>query len=791
MNTKQIKEQSGYHRMIAMSYRTLRNYVAEFLGKTVKDITGDIVNAFEQADIKLGEKSLERIGRGERGFSWVEAKTVVMVLIEECKAAEEIDRTVFKRMLSNFLLSCARADKNSEADEDTIDKFLSPYFESEPEEDNGENHPAEGYSNIPQWAHGNMVIRSRYLAEIKKGAAEEQILFLSGFPGTGKSFIAGAAAASYLRDPANDCRYAIWCSSTSKSSLTFNDVLTNILNAFHYSNAANLSNNEKVKYAVNCLSREKAVIVIDGFETICASEQREILELLVNSAPRDDLVIVTSDTRFSSFKGMRQHTGHFREITVNKFTYNEWEKLATKLGESQNDILTAMTSWPELTRYVYTLGEGNLKFMLHGLTSAAGKLLEGISFEKIRTYHLPELVSGSYEIALERSFEDLADNDRTLLAALSLFAVPVPLKVLSPISGLGSIDSDGNPQENSALAQSIAKCRDLYLLDCEYSDGKAKFSLSMMQPIMDSELKKNRSRYEDIIRRWLDHYIELTKDMGLCYRDFGRLDQLDENRDIDNIERLLDFCECERMWQEFYTVSENTRYYFYTRGISGQGEDSVHYRRARAAQILRNPVGEFTSLMYHCNVACKTKSQEGIEECFSRLDELQKTAQDISVLDRLKYKYIRALYAFSMDSYVDAERRFSEYEAEIARLIQDGGEISWDEQTYHDYCASLRWHSECLYSLAKHETDKGKRSDIAAEVDALLDKALELARQTNFERAIIHSYLIRTKFYYYRLDDRESAQKALQALEPYEQVIEKDASYRETYHLLQGELLEG
>lgn len=777
-------KQTEHNRIIAKHYKTLRNYLKDALDTSVTVLEGDIAQ-----ELGLSDKSVQSMSRGNRAFSWVEAKTIAMFLIKQCEKNEDIDKTVCKRLLSAFLLSCAHADQNSEADHNTVNKLLAPYFGTDSNENSRMKHPVNGFSNLPQWARGNTIIRNHYLDDIKKGAEANQILFLSGFPGTGKSFIAVAAVDSFTNDLAGGYRYVIWNSATSKTKLSFNDLLTNILNAFHFSNTANLSHSEKVECTVKCLSTERAAIVVDGFEHIDASEQRDILIFLADRAPRNDLVIVTSDVRFSSFKDMRQYVGRFHEIEVDKFNYKEWKTLASKLGASQNDILMAMRNCPELIEYIYTLGKGNLKFMLHGLASAAGKLLEGISFDKIKTYHLPDLVSGSYELALERSFEDLADNDRCLLAALSLFAAPVPLNVLSPVSGLGGIDSDGNLQEDSVLAKSISKCRDLYLLDSDCSNGRATFSLSMMQPIMDSELKKNRSRYENIIERWLNHYIQLTNDMGLCYNDFFKLNLLDTDRDIDNIRALLDFCDREQRWQEFYTVSENTRYYFYTRGISGQGKNSIHYRRAYAAQILGRPVDEFTSLLYHCNVASKTKSQEGIDECFDRLDKLQKSTPDIPALDQLKYRYVRALYTFSMGNYVDAHGIFEEYESEVAKIIKDGREIFLDKMTLHDYCASLRWHSECLYSLADNETDKDKLFDITDKVDALLDKALELAEKTNFDRATVHSKLIRTKFYYYLLSDRDRAQEVFRTLKPYEQVIEKDASYRQTYYLLQGKLL--
>lgn len=768
---------------ICKFYKSLRDYVKNVLNTSVTDLEGQVADA-----IALSDKSVQCISAGKRDFKWGEAKDAALYFIEKCKNAKDCNPAIFRQLLFDFLMAYGSAERDSEVNEKFVDDFLKKNYPVDSDTNNVAENSLGYYSNLPQRQRDGKVVRNYLLTEIQKGVEANKIIFLSGFVGTGKSFIANMAARDYLNQPTNNCRYAIWSPSTNVK-LTFNDLLTNILTAFDYPNAANLANEEKVDSVERCLSGKKVILVIDGLESIDEKEQRKILRFLTESVPDDNLVIVTSEVRMNMFRNMLEYPNRFREIEVTEFTYEEWEELSDELGKSRNDIMNAKSNCPEINRYVYESCHGNLNFMMHILSAVADKLLMGISFEKIRNdYLLSDLDSETYEAVMEKSLKDLSDNDRNLLISLSLFAAPVSLKVLGPISGLDGMDVDNSLCEGSVLATSISKCRNLYLLDSYFSDGEAKFSLSMLRPIMDNELKKNRGRYESIIQRWLDHYVQYSKNIGFCFDDFYRLEQLDHGREIDNIKTLLYFCEREHKWSEYYIVSENTRYYFYTRGISGDGKESIHYKRAYAARMLGNHKDEFDSLLYHCNVACKTKSWDDFEECLNRLEEMQNTMGCIPVQSRMKYIYLKALLAYSTGKFKLSTSLFEEYESEMVDYEKGTDVTLTDKQILHDYVAGLRWHCECLYSLAEQESDQDNLTAIASEAESLLDQAFELAQKTNFERAIVHSQLIRIKFYRYILKDKAKALQLFETLKDYKRVIENDVSYRETCRLLQASM---
>lgn len=204
-----------------------------------------------------------------------------------------------------------------------------------------------------------------------------------------------------------------------------------------------------------------------------------------------------------------------------------------------------------------------------------------------------------------------------------------------------------------------------------------------------------------------------------------------------------------------------------------------------AAHNLKDYVAEFNSLVYHCNVACKSKSWEDIAECFDRIEELCKMVDNIPHRNLLKYQYIKALYAFSHKNIEDALIFFADYKEKIETILNKcKSDKIIDKMILHDYIASLRWYSECLYLSINDEHDHKASNATIEQAFAMLNKVIKLADGLNFERAIVHSKLIQVKFYLNIMQNIDNAGKLLKELEKYKSTIKNDAMYNHEYQTL-------
>ena len=276
---------------------------------------------------------------------------------------------------------------------------------------------------------------------------------------------------------------------------------------------------------------------------------------------------MTCSERLSFYREKISVSNRFREIKVEKLSLDEWVELSKIREESLEDVKEAKEAFPDLDSFVYDLCKGNAYVMTHVLASVSEKLLTGISFEKIKKeYDLLDIDEKSYQKVFEKTIKDLPANCVSLLVAMSLFATPISLKLLNRVSGIDGVEDDDNVKSASDLEQSIYKCHNLYMIDRYVKNNNVRFCLPvMLQPILSRTLKDNAQEYQKIVDRWIEYYIEYSSKIGFCFDDFERLAELDNDnnaREIDNIIRVLKYCQSVESWENFYTISENTKYFF-------------------------------------------------------------------------------------------------------------------------------------------------------------------------------------------------------------------------------------
>lgn len=277
------------------SYKALRDYVKNELDLSATTLEQDL-----SKELGMSVKSIQSVGRDKRDFKWSEAKTAALFFIKKCKG-KTADVVVLRSLVYNFLITYGTIDQDAEITEAYINSLL--------DQEIGQLHPVSSqtpsndyrFSNLPQLRHNEQIIRRQLYDFAQKGISNHKIIFFSGFPGTGKSFIANKIAREYYNNSSNNYKVAIW-NDCRNGNISFNDFIVTILSSFKQENTGNLSMNEKIVIATQLLLSTKTLIVVDGFECLCSDkEKEEVLSFLSEKTSEDTLVIITCSERLSVF----------------------------------------------------------------------------------------------------------------------------------------------------------------------------------------------------------------------------------------------------------------------------------------------------------------------------------------------------------------------------------------------------------------------------------------------------------------------------------------------------------
>lgn len=770
-------------------YKRLRGYIKE-----VADVSATYIDGFVADAIEKNEKTIQAITSDYRIFHWGEAKNCAKYFINQYKDKLDCNSVILRRLLKNFLMASANSDSIAGADEELVDRFLNEHFGVEEMYTSNERSASvQRYSNLPNSRGTGSIIRSDVLIDIDTGIKQGKIVFLEGFTGVGKSYIASYFAKDCFDNYSDTYRGIVW-NEDKEGILSLNTIVSNILSVFQHDSIGSMTTAEKVSAALRHLNTIPSILVIDNFESIDAIEKDSIIEFLLEKLTTNTAVIITCKNKMDSYVKISQHRERFFEVRLDNLTYAQWLILSKELIASFPDIRDAVKCTTELIPFVYKLCQGNPYFMSHIIAATSAKIMSGTKFETIESeYTLNEIDKTSHDWLVRKSFAELSDNEKHILVALSLFAIPATLKEIEALSGVSGVDDEDNLIEGTDLSDGMQKCYQQFLVMQIRSPYETRYSLPpLLRAIIQGEMKQSRyMNYSEIINNWISYFVDFSREIGFCFDDFSRLEKLDSDssaKQAENIKLVLGFCYRTKRWKEYYEISENTKYYFYTRGVSGISTNSVHYKRAHAAKMLNDKAGEFNSLLYHCNVSCKAKEWDGIDECFNRINALRDSGVEMNQIDLMKLTYIIALYSSAKGEYSKANQSFSDYEKSVEDLLYKTDKSTERKQLEHDYIASLRWHSDCLYHLALCDSDN--KENFANQAISLLDKAMELAIPINFQRAVVHSLLTKTSISLEVMNDYEQACEIFDSIEPYITVVNNDVAYNTKYIELETKLKE-
>lgn len=568
------------------------------------------------------------------------------------------------------------------------------------------NHTEIIVNNLRSNRYGRFIERPNIMEEIKSALTNDDIIILVyGQGGIGKSAMVYNTVARII-DHKLDLNVKIdkvfWFSDAdAPGNLTLNDIISEIKTTCNISDSTRVqpsleSNLRDVRNAFD--NTKLSIIVIDNLETI---EDQQIWDFILKDGPRKCKFILTSKYNIGYYKTNKiKNKNYIREldncvtlINIPKVSIDEWRTIFEK-RKNDNKVLARWSNsigeanLDEVLKLVYNNMDGNVYGMISAISILAKRAVPFGSIGNVLNGEL--LIKDAYDRIIKNAWEMLSEQAQSVLVAAVLNG---PEKLDFPLiysyCRIGEVNGDSVEIE-SDLDNAINECEDLSLIDRDYENSNMfKYINPFVYHFVIYKIKHDdNAQFDTIINRWIDSYVQLSKNIGFCYNKTEKMLQLDPPVKRNSLLFVLDYCyERKNHWQDYIIISGNLRYYFYTRAIWEQGDNCIHIKRANLAHKIGQLEEEFSALTYYINIASKYHEIETVDRYIIRAEEIIK-ACNIDDESIFRFKHAKGLYYYASNNYEKALELWDSILTEEA--ITDNT---------HDRDAAERWRLKCKYKL--------------------------------------------------------------------------------------------
>ncbi len=208
---------------------------------------------------------------------------------------------------------------------------------------------------------------------------------------------------------------------------------------------------------------------------------------------------------------------------------------------------------------------------------------------------ITEIKGELFRDLFKRAWDELNEDGKNIMKIMAMF--PFGTKG-APIANLLSINDND-------FQSALSKLIDLSLISVK-EEGIYIDPFYYLHPLVNAfaiqKLKESTDFEEQMRIKWLNYYLELSKNIGFCWNDIEKLKILDKDRLKESIKYAIDWADKNQAYEYVISISDNVKYYFYIRGF---WSSQMNIQRANAAKRISNVQVEFDALVYHLNILCK------------------------------------------------------------------------------------------------------------------------------------------------------------------------------------------
>ncbi|MFF2101728.1 BTAD domain-containing putative transcriptional regulator [Streptomyces sp. NPDC058202] len=546
--------------------------------------------------------------------------------------------------------------------------------------------------NIPPATYAKFVGRPMPWTRLEEGVSQGlPVVSLIGIGGSGKSTLAREFAVRQLQERTR-FHGVVWVSDREQAgSTTLATVLDTIALTADYPGLLALDPAQKSHQVLRLLRRTPILLVIDNHETI----KDQALDNWLSSIPEPSKALVTSITH------SQRLAPHSFPIDVLGLTVEEsrafYAQCLNRLG--LRELLAQAGELDALCGVAQ--GSPRLIEWAIGQVKRRGRTLNEVA-DEIRSAPQQDLTGDVVLRDLFRaSWTSLTDPARRVLGSLACFPYGVDRETLRQVSGCGG-DLEGVLEELT----------DFCFISRQTQPDTA-LPYYVAYPLATNRPSMSQSAFMPAIRgRWLQHFVDLTRQVGFCPEDIDRLRLLDAPGLRSNLEYTLTWACANHQWDAIVQISREARYFYYVRGLWGT-QPNIHLMRADAARRLRDTAEEFDALVYYLNIAAKQENQAATQALLPRIEALlSSSAHAYDSKQMGEYRHALALHLLTQHRLVEAESQWREN----LRAPELLGEAN--------YSANLRWLAICLARAGRPD-----------EARTLFAQARQHARDHGYRRA--------------------------------------------------------
>jgi len=654
---------------------------SDSFGRLLKAGISSIANCEAKTAPFIEEELGEQIGvasytiqRYKTGYLPPEARTV-QILAEAC-----VRRGYLNREWLQAFLHAARYP--------TPESLLDQLCPSEATR----RRPLRVYANLPAPTYSQFVMREVPYAEILDGLRQRSSLVLiSSLGGMGKTSLAREVAARLLSGDTPDVDAVVWVSDKDRPGTTnLSVVLNEIARTLDYPGLTQFTADEKRYEVEQLLRRQKVLLIIHNFETITDDA---LLEWVLRLPEPSKAIITTREYRreFRSswpidLSGMTDSEA--RLLIDERLRMLKIEKLVD--DRTQLEPLIAVTGGNpkaiELALGLIKYERRSLQQVIDSLHAARGTLFDDL---------------------FSRAWSLLDETARRVLLALTLFPASASHDALSITASIGALAFD-------RAADILA---DLSLFDVQQVSIRShpRYALHPLVRAFAREKLAEQPGFEaDARERWVEWCCELAEQVGFCWNDLHRLDQLDAEHET--LYAAITWTFAQQQYAKTIALIEGVRYYYNVRGL-WDDRLTINLLRAEAAQRIGDRSNEALALAHHVEIRSKQGNMDEAARYYAQLGTLAALANlpDAVVFE---IQHALALYARACGDLATAEQLWRDLLGLSSRL---GGQ---------NYVVNRRWLATCRY----------QQGDLA-EARQLYGESLQDAIQIGDQRSVVGNML--------------------------------------------------
>lgn len=642
--------------------------IANCEGKTAPAIEADLGQ-----DIGVASYTIQRY---KAGYLPPEARTV-QILAEAC-----VRRGHLNREWAEAFLHAARYP--------TPDKLLDRLCPSGP----ARPRPPRIYENLPSPTYSQFVMRRQVYDEVLDGLRQRSsVVLIASLGGMGKTSLAREIATHCLGEDTELPRFdaAVWISDKDRPGTTnLSVVFDEIARTLDYPGLIQFAYEDKRYEVEQLLRHQKVLLVVDNFETITDDA---LLDWLLR-LPEPSKAIITT----------REYRREFRSswpIDLSGMTEAEAQAL---VGERLRVLrIERLVDDPAQLAPLIAATGGNPK--------AIELALGVIKYER---RPLQQVVDDLYaargalfDDLFARAWTLLDEPARQVLLALTLFPSSASYAALSATADVHSF----------AFDRAVDRLADLALLDVQQVSlhNLPRYALHPLVRAFAQVKLGERGRFETGARgRWVEWYRQLASQVGFCWDDLRRLEQLDSEHET--LHAAIRWTFENQRYADALHLIEGIRYYYNVRGLWDE-RLTINLMRADAARQLGDHGNEVLALAHHVEVRSK---QGNIDEATSYLARLEAIAQapDLPAEVVFEVQHALALYARARGELTTARQIWQQL---LELSTQLGGQ---------KYTVNRRWLATCLYQQGE-----------LAEAQRLFRESLEDSSRIGDQRSVIGNTL--------------------------------------------------